>query len=206
MTMMKNRGAEPEAGSFADIVAFAKGKGHKVLEVLTYDDDGEHSGEIIALKKNGNTTRYEFSGRVASAELEAAAEGIYKQQAKADLAALNEKYAKQEQEAAPEMKAEPPTESFEKVVNDIRARDRCSKQDAMRQGRREHPEAFAAYQEGDEPSGDDVAELLAKRRVTAKAFGDRVNEVKQRDKCSKQDAMRTARREFPDEFAAFQSH
>jgi hypothetical protein len=43
------------------------------------------------------------------------------------------------------------------------------------------------------------------RRETGNAFQARVNQVKQRDKCSKTEAMRQARLEFPDEYAAYQN-
>jgi hypothetical protein len=38
------------------------------------------------------------------------------------------------------------TNAFEKVVNDIKHRDKCNKQDAMRKARLEYPDEFAAYQ------------------------------------------------------------
>jgi len=205
-----SKSAGGDDASFAKVITDVKAKGHKVLEVLTYDDDGEHHGEILALQKNGSVNRYEFSGRVASAELEAAATAIYRQQAKAELAALNAAFAKKEQEApAVTTKAKAPSaQSFETHVYAIKARDGCSKQEALRQARREHPDAFEAWQggrTGDNPVTKAREAIANGRAATAKAFEDRVNEVKQRDKCNKQAAMRTAREEFPDEYAAFQN-
>jgi hypothetical protein len=95
--------------------------------------------------------------------------------------------------------------AFEKLVTTVRNRDKCSRQDAMHKAREEYPIAFEVYQK---KQAVENTPALAKAKPTQKAADDKfekvINDIRNRDKCSRQDAMHKAREEYPTEFEAFQ--
>lgn len=82
---------------------------------------------------------------------------------------------------------------------------------ALRKARLENPDQYARFQH--QPRFPHIAtaeedkqhEQLAKRQQAARDFKKTVSEIKSRDRCTGSEAMRTARKEDPEGFAAYQA-
>ena len=96
---------------------------------------------------------------------------------------------------------QPSRTPFDKCVDDIRQRDRCSRLQALQKARLEHPKAFAAHQSEGAVSSTPVTKQVVKQDAV-REWERFIREIAARDDISRTAAMRRAREERPDLFKA----
>jgi hypothetical protein len=96
-------------------------------------------------------------------------------------------------------------DDFLAAVEQFVERDGVSRVEAMRRARRQHPEKYAAYQrEGREAVAKAARPKAVEKSEHVTKFETLIDNIQLRDRCSRLDALRKARREHPEAFAAFQ--
>lgn len=96
---------------------------------------------------------------------------------------------------------EQPMMDFDAHVSEIAKREHCSTTQAMKLARKQHPEAFAAYQA--HPPDPPVRKRAAVSKPTLD-FMRAVADIRKRDNCSHVTAMSRARKEHRDLFDQYQ--
>jgi hypothetical protein len=123
---------EKEGVTYEEALAHVEQYGDELIKVVTDEKQGNH---ILFTQKNGTRSRLYFEGK-ATAEAATEEETETTKHTEAELAAYGHKLFADNLV----------TKEFEKRINEVKQRDKCSRTVAMRTARFEFPDEFEAYQ------------------------------------------------------------
>jgi hypothetical protein len=95
--------------------------------------------------------------------------------------------------------------NFDDAVERITQNDGCSKVEAMRRARRQHPELYEAYQAETRGRIAKAAPQPVTKSEHVLKFETLIDNIQMRDRCSRLDALCKAAREYPAERESYAS-
>ena len=125
---------EKEGVTYDEVFAYVEEHGTELIETVTEEKRGNY---ILFTQKNGTRSRLYFEGK-ATAEAATEEETETTKHTEAELAAYGHKLFADNLV----------TKEFEKRINEVKQRDKCSRTVAMRKARLEYPDEYEAYQNG----------------------------------------------------------